>query len=204
MDKRPYHSPLRQEQALATRQRILDAALALFSAQGYAATSIASVAREAGVVPETIYAAFGSKRGIVDGLIERVAPPQVVTELRTSWTSAQGDPSSQVRVIAHFAREFWARNDGLATVFRLGVGDADIADEWQRRQSDRRGLFARLLETWPSGVLRPDLDLERAIDVFWGLSSDELYRLFVQDRGWPPDDYEAWLGDALERELLAT
>ena len=44
MDKRPYHSPLRQEQALATRQRILDAALELFGAQGYGATSIAAVA----------------------------------------------------------------------------------------------------------------------------------------------------------------
>src|SRR4026208_638504 len=62
MDKRPYHSPLRQEQALATRQRILDAALELFGAQGYGATSIAAVAREAGGVPETIYATLGSTR----------------------------------------------------------------------------------------------------------------------------------------------
>src|ERR1044072_9021567 len=92
MDKRPYHSPLRQEQALATRQRILDAALDLFGAQGYGSTSIASIAREAGVVPETIYATFGSKRGIIDGLTERAAPPQVLAGLDRAWNAKGGDP----------------------------------------------------------------------------------------------------------------
>src|SRR3954465_12952947 len=111
MDKRPYHSPLRQEQALATRQRIPRAALELFGANGYGATSIAAVAREAGVVPETIYATFGSKRGIVDGLIERVAPPQVVTELRAAWAARAGDPAAQIDVVARFSTTFWGEND---------------------------------------------------------------------------------------------
>src|SRR6187401_564670 len=138
MDKRPYHSPLRQEQALLTRQRVLDSALELFGRQGYGATSIASITREAGVVPETIYAAFGSKRGIVDGLIDRVAPPQVVKELTAAWKAATGDPGAQIGLVARFSTSFWGRNDDLATVFRMGVGDADIADEWSRRQGDRR------------------------------------------------------------------
>src|SRR4249919_3469422 len=100
MDKRPYHSPLRQEQALATRQRILDAALELFGAHGYGATSIAAVAREAGVVPETIYATFGSKRGMIDGLTERAAPPQVLAELDMEWNRLAGDPWAQLGVVA--------------------------------------------------------------------------------------------------------
>ena len=204
MDKRRYHSPLRQEQALATRERILDAALGLFSQNGYGSTSIAAVAREAGVVPETIYATFGSKRGIVDGLIERTVPPQVIADLGDAW-SAAGSPAKQVVVLATFATAFWSRNDALATVFRLGTGEADIADEWSKRQSDRRGLFGRLVGTWPQTALRKDLrrDRERAADIVWALTSNELFHLLVRERGWPAEAYEAWLADTLRRELLA-
>src|SRR5215471_8979928 len=103
MDKRPYHSPLRQEQAQATRARVMDAALELFSVQGYGVTSIATIAREAGVVPETIYAAFGSKRGIVDGLLERATPDDAAEAIRRRWAEA-GEPEAQLRTLAHGAR----------------------------------------------------------------------------------------------------
>src|SRR5262245_26084593 len=70
--KRRYRSPLREAQAAATRARILDAALQELSAGGYAATSVAAIAKAAGVSPETIYAVFGSKRGIVDALLGQI------------------------------------------------------------------------------------------------------------------------------------
>jgi AcrR family transcriptional regulator len=203
MDKRPYHSPLRQEQALATRVRILDAALDLFATNGYGATSIAAVAREAGVVPETIYATFGSKRGIVDGLIERTIPPELITDLQAKWSSKAGDPAGQIAVLAGFATGFWSRNDGLAKVFRLGTGEADIADEWSKRQADRRAVFGHLLSAWPASAFRAGLDRERAVDVLWAMASDEVFHLFVRERGWTAEAYEAWLVSALRRELLA-
>jgi AcrR family transcriptional regulator len=203
MDKRPYHSPLRQEQAQATRQRILDAALALFGAHGYGATSIAAIAREAGVVPETIYATFGSKRGIIDGLIERAVPQEVLADLDASWQARAGDPAGQLAVVAAFSTAFWGRNDALAAVFRGGTGDADIGDEWARRQGDRRSYFARLLADWPIEVFRPGLDRDRAVDVMWALATDDVFHLFVRVRGWSPDAYEQWLLAVLRREILA-
>src|SRR3954451_16669983 len=175
MDKRRYHSPLRQEQALATRTRILDAALVLFGRQGYGATSIAAIAREAGVVAETIYATFGSKRGIIDGLIERAAPPTVVGEMRRAWAQAAGDPSAQLAVVAHFSTSFWARNDSLASVFRTGTGDADISDEWSNRQRARRELFAHMLTDWPATVFRPGMSRDQTTDILWALATDEVF-----------------------------
>jgi AcrR family transcriptional regulator len=203
MDKRPYHSPLRQEQALATRRRILDAALELFGAQGYGATSIAAVAREAGVVPETIYATFGSKRGMIDGLIERAAPPQVLAELDTAWNRLAGDPWAQLGVVAAFSTAFWGRNDALAAIFRRGTGEADIGDEWAKRQGDRRAYFRHLLSAWPVASFRDGVDLDRAVDVLWALNTDEVFHLFVRERGWASDAYEAWLLELLRREILA-
>jgi len=59
--KRPYHSARRREQADETRRRIIGAAQDLFVTQGYGRTTIAEVAREAGVAVETVYAAYGNK-----------------------------------------------------------------------------------------------------------------------------------------------
>jgi AcrR family transcriptional regulator len=204
MDKRRYHSPLRQEQALATRNRILDAALELFGRQGYGATSIAAIAREAGVVAETIYATFGSKRGIIDGLVERAAPPQVVSGLDAAWEASKGDPSAQLALVVEFSTSFWNRNDALAAVFRRGTGDAEIADEWTKRQSSRRALFGRLLADWPTRAFRPGVDRERAADILWALATDEVFHLFVRERRWPLKVFESWLLETLRREMLAT
>src|SRR5919204_6883918 len=58
---RPYDSPLRREQAATTRTKILAAARSLFEDHGYAATSIAQIAKRAGVSQRTVYLAFETK-----------------------------------------------------------------------------------------------------------------------------------------------
>ena len=58
--KRPYRSTLRQEQASQTRLRILDTAQRLFTDHGYGATTMESIAAEAGVATDTVYASFGT------------------------------------------------------------------------------------------------------------------------------------------------
>ncbi len=204
MEKRAYKSPLREEQARQTRERILDAALDLFASQGYSATSVAAIAREAGVVPETIYASIGSKRGILEGLIDRVASPDVVGKVLADWTAATGDPSAQLHVIARFATAFWGRTSLLSVVLRKGTGDADIADEWSRRQQGRRDVWVALLGQWPEGTIRTGLALETAGDIAWALSSDDLFTLLVRERKWSSSQYEAWLHGALCHEILAS
>ena len=49
--RRKYYSPLRAGQAEQTRRRILEAGFRLFVDRGYAETTIAAVAEEAGVWP---------------------------------------------------------------------------------------------------------------------------------------------------------
>src|SRR5690349_3209183 len=61
---------LREEQAAATRRRIADAARRLFAERGYSTTSLAEVAREAGVAARTVYTVFGTKREILSAICE--------------------------------------------------------------------------------------------------------------------------------------
>src|SRR4051794_20505997 len=58
---RKYDASRRQEQARATRLAVIQAAQALFVEHGYGRTTMADVARTAGVSVETVYANFRNK-----------------------------------------------------------------------------------------------------------------------------------------------
>ena len=55
--------PTPSPQAAETRTKVVDAARRLFAGKGFPATTIADVAREAGVSPQTVYGSFGGKPG---------------------------------------------------------------------------------------------------------------------------------------------
>jgi AcrR family transcriptional regulator/transposase len=70
-EQRRYDSIGRQAQARRNREAILDAAQRQFLEGGYAATTIAAVAAEAGVSVETVYKAFGGKPDLVRAIYDR-------------------------------------------------------------------------------------------------------------------------------------
>ena len=55
-----------------TRQEILDAALELFSTQGYEASSVSQIAEAVGIRKASLYSHFASKQDILDSLIQIV------------------------------------------------------------------------------------------------------------------------------------
>lgn len=69
---------------LATRQRILDAALSLFARQGYNDTSVKQIAQLAGVATGLLYSHFKSKDDALRALFERS-----MDDVRDSFRGAQ-------------------------------------------------------------------------------------------------------------------
>ncbi|MGV7529729.1 TetR/AcrR family transcriptional regulator, partial [Mycobacterium kansasii] len=67
---RRYDSTQRRQQAQQNRARVLQAARQRFLAQGYAATKIAEIARDAGVSVETVYKTFATKAGVLKALFD--------------------------------------------------------------------------------------------------------------------------------------
>lgn len=61
----------RSEATAKTRQRLLDAALTLFSQRGYAATGIREILEVAGVTQPTLYHHFADKASLLQALIEQ-------------------------------------------------------------------------------------------------------------------------------------
>lgn len=89
---RPYRSELRETQAAATRDRILDAAVRVM-ARGIASVSIPAVAREAGVSVPTVYRHFATKATLLESIypflmrrsgVDRVPMPRTIGEVRGS------------------------------------------------------------------------------------------------------------------------
>lgn len=76
--------------AAGTRDRILDIALELFTAQGYAGTSIADIADRLGTTPAALYYHFRSKSDILETLLaEPIAAYTSLEELASGHLPAR-------------------------------------------------------------------------------------------------------------------
>jgi AcrR family transcriptional regulator len=205
--KRRYDSSGRQAQARRNRQAILDAAQRQFLEGGYSATTIAAIAREAGVSVETIYKAFGGKPGLVRaiyerGLTGREAVPafqradamrERETDPRTimrNWGVLTSEVSSMVAPIVRLVRSAAASDPDMAALLDAANHDRD----------ERALHHASFLKE--RGYLRQGVTLAQATDILWTCTSLELYDLFVLQRGWSLPRYARFLADYMIATLL--
>ncbi len=208
-ERRRYESPRRREQALETRQAVLDAARELFVEHGYVVTTIDAIAERAGVSPETIYATFKNKRSILSRLIDvsMAGDDAPVPILERSWVNElrdEPDPHRRVRILARNGRLILERTAPIYEVLRgAAAADPEIAALWARNKAQRftgqRTLLGILIERSP---LRDGLAANVAADTLFAIGSPETYRLLVVDRRWSPDRFERWYADTLATLLL--
>jgi AcrR family transcriptional regulator len=206
---RRYDSPRRRAQAEATRAEILAAAQRLLEREGYAATTMAAVAAEAGVALKTVYVAFATKSGLLRALwnvLLRGDADDAPMGDRPWYREmlAEPDPGARLDRMARQSRAVKDRAGPLLVVIREAApGDADVAALWDRIEGQFRDLLDPLARTFAEeGSLRPGLDPGRAADVLWALNHPDVWRLLVRVRGWSADEYEVWLAGAFRRELL--
>ncbi len=207
--KRAYSSPLRAEQAQATRARIIDAARELLSERGYAATRLDQVAAEAGVALPTLTGYFPNKaalledvlRAAVSGAMAEGQPP-IGEQLKAALAiTDSGELLSAVATVFRIANE---RAYELFEIMRkAAAADPKIEERRRSGAEDRRRdqtPIGRHLKR--HGALRSGLSERQAIDILWLYSSADIYRLLVHDSHWPADRYEQWLADTLTDALL--
>jgi AcrR family transcriptional regulator len=207
--KRPYNSARRQQQAHETRRQILAAARRLFLRRGYTGTTMESIATEAGVAVETVYAAFRNKRTILARLfdVSVVGDDQPVPLLERRGPQEvrqERDQGRQIQLFVRGIREIMVRVGPLFEVMRLAaLTEPEIAvllqDVLGKRLEGMR-FFVEALAS--NGPLRTGLPVADAVDEVWTLTSAEVHRLLTVDRGWSGDRYETWLVDTLAAVLL--
>jgi AcrR family transcriptional regulator len=207
--KRSYSSPRRAEQAAATRTAILDAAQKLFEEQGYAGTSMAAIAKQAGVALKTVYLAFETKSGLLRALwhlrVRGDEDPSPVGE--RDWYREmleEPDPERQLRLNARNGRRVKARLGALMEVIRGGArADPDVADLWSNIQAqfhDNQRTIVQSLQA--KKALARGLGVDRGADILWTLNHPALYQLLVTERGWTPEQHEKWVAGSSSAQLL--
>ncbi len=207
--RRRYSSPLRADQARQTRARILDAAYRLFADGGYARTTIAAVAAEAGVSPETIYLTFGGKRGLLEGVIEIAIAPEAdpSTQEDELWNQLAQVPDARDRLEAMVAYScaILARTRPVHAVIR-GAADKEpfAAALGSRLLHDRLTSQTERIGRYLGSALRPGLSVSEAGERFCALASPELYQLLIVEFGWTAARHRNWLTSLLDSELLGS
>ncbi|MEH2201511.1 TetR/AcrR family transcriptional regulator [Nostoc sp.] len=114
----------RQQQAVVRREHLVDTALALFSEQGYDATSIKQIAARAGVAVGLLYHYFPSKSEVMRAVWERHS---FLPELRALLLVEHGEAAA--RVLQEVAESFSAMLDRKEALFRLMVRESQSNPE---------------------------------------------------------------------------
>ncbi|HEY7068935.1 MAG TPA: helix-turn-helix domain-containing protein [Acidimicrobiales bacterium] len=204
VQRRRYHSPLREERARQTRAAVLAAAAELFTGRGWAATGMRDIAREAGTATETLYSYFPSKTALLQAVIDVAVvgdeAPLAVAERPEFALLGQGSRADRIAASARLVTEIQVRTVGLGKVLREAAhGDEAIAEMLDAtRERQRRDVAAGV------GLMLGREATAREIDGVWAVVSIELYVLLVEVRGWSTDEYESWLTDTLGAILPST
>jgi AcrR family transcriptional regulator len=198
----------RRQRSVRTRGRVVDAAARLFVEHGYLATTVEAVADLAGVAVQTVYYVFGTKRNLLAAVLDASVAGDVepIAVLERPWVDALGaeqDAASAVTHLVEASVAIVARTSPIYEVVRRSAADPDVGglldDNRRRRRDDQRRLIEIL---WRSGHLHPDLDVDTAADVFYGLLNEEVFQLFVADCGWSVERFQRWATSLMLQQFV--
>jgi AcrR family transcriptional regulator len=198
----------RRQRSRVTRVRVIDAATGLFLERGYVAATIEDVAERAGVAVQTVYYVFGTKPKLLSAVLDAsiAGDAEPVPVLERPWVGAlreQHDVGSAMERLVDDSVTILSRTSPLYEVVRRAAADPEVNDLLQetrrRRRADQRALIEILSS---AGRLRPDLDVDTAADVFYGLINEEVFQLFVRDCGWDVERLKRWATSLMMQQLI--
>ncbi|PJE24531.1 MAG: TetR family transcriptional regulator [Mycobacterium sp.] len=204
---RRYDSTQRRQQAQQNRARVLQAARQRFLAQGYAATKIAEIARDAGVSVETVYKTFATKAGVLKALFDvSVAGdddpiPMAQREVIQKVLDAP-EATRKIAIYAEHLASTMPRSAPVQLLARDGAASsADAAAVWKQiRDETLTAMKMFAADLGKTGQLRVSAAVAR--DVLWTYHAPELYELLVLERGWSAARYGEFITAALTDALL--
>lgn len=204
--KRSYHAPVREEQARATRSRIAAAAGERFASSGWVGTTVADIARAAGVTPQAVHQSIGAKPAL---LIEAVSEAVAGFD---SGESAGGSPlrerepfrraydvrlplQERAEAFAAGSRRVYDRAGALFLVLaQTALAEPEVAALWSSARDARLSDCRRLVRS--AGHSGRDAE-QRADQLF--VQSGPGVHSELAGLGWSARAYERWLSEQVAR-----
>ncbi len=170
-----------------------------------------AIADEAGVHVQTIYQVFGTKVAVLsEAAAILVAGPDEDSDTpppERAWVQelfAESDPARKLALYAHHMRGVTERYMHLVDVMRMTTtADPEVGEFLGHAERGRydgpRHITALLGER---GALRRGLGAERAADIMYAVTTYDVFRSLIEERGWSGDETEAFIADTLTLLLL--
>lgn len=165
-------SPAKRRRPEARPEEILDAALAVFTENGFAAARVEDVAARAGLSKGAIYLYFPSKEAMLNALVERSAGALASASERLVATGGAADPEAAYRAVLTMILTTMA-DPAVSAAPRLVLAEAQrfpgLAAHYRSHVIDtgRRTMLALLEAGVAKGVFRA-VEAEAAMRAFAG------------------------------------
>jgi AcrR family transcriptional regulator len=204
---RTYDSSRRQAQARETQREILRAAHDLFVSNGYGRTTIADVAREAGVSVESVYGTFRNKSTLLHRVWDITIggdDEQVVYHERPEIRALMDEPDLAHRLTAQAT--LFTETSKRIVPFLLAVqgaaasepAAAEMLAEIGRQRLEGMSVMAR--QAAATGQLA--VTEAECRDVVWSTTDGTLWHRLVNERGWSDEKFAEWLARMWIRLLV--
>jgi AcrR family transcriptional regulator len=195
-----------------TRRRVLAAAIEVFTESGYVAATVTKIAEQADVSVQSLYSAWGNKRGLLRGMMEAMvvgdtpgadSPEGLPRALLEPLPQEDIDPRA---LIAYLVRQFRLIVEraavGIATYAQAAAVDAQAARDWESLMEIRRVNYRQLIAQIPADRLRDGLTPDSAADTAWVIASPQSHELMVRIAGMTYDEFEEWVRITVTAALL--
>ncbi len=154
-----------KEEALETRQRLLDAAETIFRERGVTRTSLAEIATAAGMTRGAVYWHFKDKADLFRAMCDRATLPLDAMFERAN-DAAQNDPLGTLRELSIGALQSLAADPRAQNVFEIVFHKSELVDELagyaEGHRQERRQCLAQIeaivRRSAAAGQLRADID----------------------------------------------
>jgi len=206
--KRRYDGTGRQRDATERQERIIDAAHARFVRDGYGATSIDQIARDAGTSTQTVYAAFGNKAGILRRVLDVAiagdhADIPIIDRPEPQALLTAPDLETRLRLAVEVSVMIHSRSAHLIALTESLAGSdpavKELADDIERQIRTDTELFLRA----GSGYVRDDMPMSRLVDVALLITGPMSWHRLVNECGWTEDEWRTWALDAMQHLVVA-
>lgn len=177
------------------------AATPLFVRDGYVETTMAGIARAAGVAVQTLYLSFGSKAAVLEAALA-VATDDQPNEWLADVRAEQAGASALRRYVEQAGAQV-ERRFPLDAALRAAAADPEPAELLDRTRRAELATHAQAVdELAEKPGFTTDISLQRATEIVATVLSHETYGLLVVTQGWPAQDWADWVTRHLAVDLF--
>lgn len=185
------------EESQGKREAILAAARALFAQKGYEETTIADIAREAGIAVGTVYLYFRNKRDVYTGVALDIEAKIAATFRNPEILSL---PFEQVpRALVEALFETSRQRMDLLSLLQI---DMQSSEEVLQHKAAHQGVIEALVQVFDDAIARGDLapfNTEMYAQMFSLLGGNIMHQCFAIEHGEREELFRTYLTEFVER-----